>query len=169
MFSPTRAAFAQAGAAKINLTYKFVSAEYFDVLGIPIVAGRGFSDVERSSDLAIAIVNQKTAQALWPGGNAVGQTVQVEPDPNSKRGDEPPLLARTFTVVGVARDVPGFRMGNFDQAGVYVPTNATVAKTSLVARVHGDPEQARQRLLDRLTLVDPNMGQVITMKTVART
>jgi len=37
-----------------------------------------------------------------------------------------------------------------------------------VARVHGDPEQARQRLVESLTLVDPNMGEVVTMKTVAR-
>ena len=42
-----------------------------------------------------------------------------------------------------------------------------MAKTSLIARVKGDPERARQTLLDRLTLVDPNMGQILTMRTMA--
>ena len=35
-------------------------------------------------------------------------------------------------------------------------------------RVHGDPEQARRALLQRLTAIDPNMGQVMTMRTMAR-
>jgi ABC-type antimicrobial peptide transport system permease subunit len=35
-------------------------------------------------------------------------------------------------------------------------------------RVLGDPDTARRRLLDRLTTIDPNMGQVITMRTLAR-
>ena len=42
-------------------------------------------------------------------------------------------------------------------------------KASLIARVHGDPELARQTLLNRLTLIDPNMArQVVTMRTLAR-
>jgi ABC-type antimicrobial peptide transport system permease subunit len=40
--------------------------------------------------------------------------------------------------------------------------------TSLVARVHGDPELARQALLNRVTTIDPAMArQVITMRTLA--
>jgi ABC-type antimicrobial peptide transport system permease subunit len=42
-------------------------------------------------------------------------------------------------------------------------------KTSLIARVHGDPQLARQTLLTRLTAIDPNMArQVTTMRTIAR-
>jgi ABC-type antimicrobial peptide transport system permease subunit len=38
-----------------------------------------------------------------------------------------------------------------------------------VARVHGDPELARQTLLNRLTTIDPDMArQVLTMRTLAR-
>ena len=75
---------------------------------------------------------------------------------------------RTFTVVGIARDVAGFRLADFKQAGVYVPTSASQAKTSLVARVNGDPDEVRRTLLRNLTAIDPNMGQVLTMKTVAK-
>jgi ABC-type antimicrobial peptide transport system permease subunit len=35
-------------------------------------------------------------------------------------------------------------------------------------RVHGDPEAARGALLTRLTALDPNLGQVMTMRTLAR-
>jgi ABC-type antimicrobial peptide transport system permease subunit len=40
--------------------------------------------------------------------------------------------------------------------------------TALVARVHGDPDRARQALLSRLTAIDPDMDQVGTMRSVTR-
>ena len=91
------------------------------------------------------------------------------PRPNRRRGDEPPLESRTFTVVGVVRDVAGFRIAPFKEAVVYVPTSAAMPRTSLIARVHGNPELARQTLLNRLTAIDPDMArQVVTMRTMAR-
>jgi ABC-type antimicrobial peptide transport system permease subunit len=78
------------------------------------------------------------------------------------------VQARTVTVVGVARDVPGFRLTDVKEAGVFLPTGLDRAKTSIVARVKGDPNLARQALLDRLTKIDPNMGMIITMRTVGR-
>jgi ABC-type antimicrobial peptide transport system permease subunit len=50
---------------------------------------------------------------------------------------------------------------------VYLPTNTAAAKTSLVVRVKGDPGQARHALLARLTPIDPNMGAVMTLRTLA--
>ena len=60
-----------------------------------------------------------------------------------------------------------FEFPRFEAAVVYLPATAAMARTSLIARVNGDPERARQTLLDRLTLVDPNMGQILTMRTMA--
>jgi hypothetical protein len=51
--------------------------------------------------------------------------------------------------------------------GVYVPTGPEHPGTSLTLRVRGDPEQARQALLERLTRVDPGLGQINTMRTIA--
>jgi ABC-type antimicrobial peptide transport system permease subunit len=41
-------------------------------------------------------------------------------------------------------------------------------RTSLVARVHGDPELARQTLQNRLTSIDPTLDQVGTMLWLTR-
>jgi len=79
------------------------------------------------------------------------------------------MQARMVTVVGVARDVPGLRFTGIKEAGVFLPTGLDVEKTSMVARVQGEPNLARQALLDRLTKIDPNMGTIITMRSVART
>ena len=86
-------------------------------------------------------------------------------------GDKPAgdaLLQRTVTVVGISRDVPGFRFTDIKDADVFVPTSLDVPKTSVVARVSGDPDLARQTLIEHLTRLDPNMGQIVTMRTVAR-
>jgi hypothetical protein len=118
----------------------------------------------------VAIVSEATALALWPNADALGQVVRLDPDPQSETQDvdEPPLESRTFTVVGVVRDVAGFRIAPLKKAVVYAPTSATMPKTSLVARVHGDPELARQTLFNRLTSIDPTMDQVGTMRWVTR-
>jgi len=165
-----RTSFAQAGGVKSTVGLKFVSPEYFSVLDIAVVRGRGFAADERTSGAAVAIVSESVARALWPDGKDVGQVMQLDADPNSptRREDEPTLAARSLTVVGVVRDVTGFRLADFREAGVYVPINAAVAKTGLIVRVNGDSEIARQALLERLTIVDPNMGQIVTMRTVAR-
>jgi ABC-type lipoprotein release transport system permease subunit len=105
-------------------------------------------------------VSESAARALWPEADPVGQVVRL---------DEASLESRTLTVAGVVRDVPGLRVMPFEKAVVYVPTSAARAGTSIVARVHGDPERARRALVTRLAAVDPEMGRrVITMKTLAR-
>jgi hypothetical protein len=164
-----RAAFAAGTNGKSTVAYKFVSPEYFEVLGVEIVRGRGFTPAERSAASAVAVVAESVARQLWPDRDAVGQILQLEPDPNSdsRRADEPPLSSRSLVVVGVARDVAGFRFAENKPAGVYVPISGEAAKTSLTVRVVGDPEVARRALLERLTVVDPNIGMVFTLKTAA--
>ena len=83
-------------------------------------------------------------------------------------GGVAPLTPRLVTVVGVSKDVAGFRITDVREAGVFLPTTVDAPKTFLVARIRGDADLARQTLLERLTRIDPNMGKIITMRTVAR-
>ena len=166
-----RPAFAESGGTRAKVAYKFVSPESFGVLDVAVVRGRVFTPAERTPTLPLAVVSETTARTMWPNSDAIGQDIRVDPDPASDRPsvDELPLESRTFTVVGVVRDVAGFRFTPFNKAVVYVPASATMPKTSLIARIHGDPELARQTLLNRLTTIDPDMGrQVVTMRTLAR-
>ncbi len=171
--------FAVIGASKTSLTYKHVSATYFDVLGVPIVRGRGFTTAEVDG-APVAIVSESIARALWPNGSGVGETFRLEPDLTAQQGNhiltinpesgpgEPPLTPQTVTVIGVSRDVAGFRMTDVKEAGVFLPTTIEVPKTLVIARVQGNLDLARQALLERLTKIDPNMGMIITLRTVAR-
>ena len=182
-----RAAFARAASANASapdltsaptaegrsaVTYQSVSAEYFDVLGIDLIRGRLFSQAERSASAAVAIVSETVARQLWPGTDAVGSVLTLEPDPQGipPQPDDPQVLSRSFTVVGVVRDVPGFQLGGerATGAGIYVPIGTEAPRTALTMRVRGDSERARHALVDRLAAIDPNMAEAITLRTIAR-
>ncbi len=172
-------AFGDAGTGKIALSYKHVSAAYFDVLGIPIVRGRAFTTAE-GDEHPVAVVSESAARMLWPNSDGIGKTFRIEPDltpPHGRSlltinpragGGDAPLTPRTVTVVGISKDVAGFRMTDIREAGVFLPTTVDAPKTFLVARIRGNADLARQTLLERLTRIDPNMGKIITLRTVAR-
>jgi predicted permease len=168
--SAGRAGVVTGASGKVIAKYKFVSPEYFDVLGIDILRGRGFAPAERSATTAVAVVSEAVAHQLWPNRDPLGQVLQLAPDEDAEplRADEPSLGSRAFVVVGIARDVPGFRLTQFKGAAVYVPISAEAARTSFAVRMHGDPEVGRRALVERLTAIDPSLGEVLTLRLVVQ-
>ncbi|HYV98985.1 MAG TPA: ABC transporter permease [Gemmatimonadaceae bacterium] len=71
-----------------------VTPGYFETLGIPIVAGRAFTEDDRASADKVVIVNEAMVRKYWPHTNPIGHTVKML---NEK--------SAWATVVGVARDV----------------------------------------------------------------
>ncbi len=73
------------------------SPGYFSTLGIPLHAGRDFTDSDAPGSESVVIVNQSLARTLWPGKDPLGQRVKMV-------HDERKLGWRR--VVGVVADVP---------------------------------------------------------------
>jgi predicted permease len=67
-----------------------VDRNYFEVLQIPILQGRGFDRTDDPSGRRVAVVNETLARRAWPDGNAIGRTFRF--------GNA------LVTVVGIARD-----------------------------------------------------------------
>jgi predicted permease len=155
----------------VPVDYQFVSPEYFQLLEIDLIRGRGFTDAERAADAGVTVVSEGAARRLWPNGDAIGRVVRIQIDhpTNQGRRSASPPPSGAYTVVGVARDVGGGTMFSiFSFSGMYLPIDPQSPGTSLMLRVRGDPEQARLALLDRLTRVDPALDhEVGTMRTIA--
>ena len=143
-----------------------VSAEYFALLGIAVVSGRGFTGAERTTDAGVVVVSETLVRQLWPNGAGVGQQVRLDvPQPASPGA--PSVSSRTFTVVGVVRD-PGRASGSsLDAFRVYLPTSVENPEAWLL-RVRGNAEQMRQPLLERLSAIDPTLMNVISLQALAR-
>jgi predicted permease len=147
------------GASSFPVYREAVSSEYFALMGIDVVSGRGFTPAERTADAGVVVVSESIARQLWPNGGGAGQLVRLEAPRSGKVG--------TFTVAGVARD-PGRASGSsLDAFRVYLPTSVENPEPWLV-RVRGNPEQARQALMERLTAIDPTLVNVISLQALAR-
>jgi len=103
--------------------YTFVAPEYFSLLRIPIVQGRGFLADEARSAAPVAIVSAATARAFWPGEDAIGKTIRIE-RAEGRPVEELPGYSQV-TVVGTAPDVvSGLIVDGRDSGHIYLPMTA---------------------------------------------
>ena len=81
---------------KVLSNFMSTSANYFDVLRIPILKGRGFEDADSFSSPHVAVVNESFARKTFSDGDAIGKQLWVEVGPG-----EP---VTRHTIIGIARD-----------------------------------------------------------------
>ncbi len=58
---------------RISAGMNMVSPEYFQTIGMPIVRGRSVVDTDHEQSRSVAVINERLADMLWPGQDAVGQ------------------------------------------------------------------------------------------------
>ena len=68
----------------------WISPDHFKAMGIPLLRGRSFTDQDRQASPSVAIVDEDTARALFPGGDAIGKRLHVQ------------LYDRPLEIVGIA-------------------------------------------------------------------
>ena len=102
-----------------------ISGGYFDVMRVPLLAGRTFGPGDATGPLTV-IVSDGLAARLWPGASALGQRIRFANDTVWR------------AVVGVVRDVRKTITGEL-LPDVYVPFDQSPrAYTGLVVRTRGD-------------------------------
>jgi hypothetical protein len=88
------------------------------------------------------LLSETAARELWPGGNAIGQVLQLTPDASERFGrEEVPLSSRTFVVIGIARNVTGHPMGHAE-ARVYLSSPVTTRDAAIESHVAGQDQVA---------------------------
>jgi predicted permease len=80
---------------------------YFKTLHIPLIAGRTFDWQDRVFEPGnlglVVVVNQKMADNIWPGKNAVDQTLFIQENGNTSSGS---FKCKVIGVVGNVRQSP---------------------------------------------------------------
>jgi predicted permease len=107
------------------LAVTWVQGDYFGSYGIPLIAGRSFSEDEERQNRNVAIVNKRFAEACWPGQNVVGKRL--------KWGLNAASPAPWLTIIGVAGDVVDGPPGSEPVIHAYVPY-ASATDALLISR-----------------------------------
>lgn len=108
-----------------------VSADFFQLLEIPILEGAGFGlHNPGQADRKVVVVNQSLAERLWNGESAVGKRLRFN-------------LARDewLTVVGVVQDIRRLGLDMQPPAEIYLPflQSGGYADCQFLVRTHTDP------------------------------
>src|SRR6185503_7400348 len=135
-----------------------ISPDYFRTLGIPLVAGRVFTDADGRDGPRVAVIN-KAMLRYFAGQDPIGSRISV--------GNQAPNTpARFATVVGVVGDVRQFGLDQGSVAQVYQPlTQANGLAGRFIIRTQDDPAAAAKMLRTHVHAVDPAMP-VVNVRTL---
>ena len=136
-------------AADADIT--IASPSYFDVLGVPFVAGRNFAagDVRTPA----IVISDGLARRFWPGESALGKVLA------SASWDAP------RTVVGVVRDAANTAIWRDKEMSIYLPFDATRDPrevTAAIVRTKGDPSTVRAALETAAASLDADLRVAVT-------
>jgi predicted permease len=84
------------GSQEGNSKFTWVSPEYFETMGIPVIQGRSLTREDTASSQRVALVNETFVRRYLSGANPIGQTLRTSPEP-----DYP---ATVYEIVGVIPD-----------------------------------------------------------------
>lgn len=155
-----------AASSAVATRYTFVSPEYFSLLRVPLLNGRGFFADEAGAEARVVIVSEATAHRFWPGDDPIGKSIRIE-RAAGRPVDEVPGYEQV-TVVGVAPDlVSGFIVDGRDAGHIYFPTTAN-SPHAIAALVRGRTARdlgpgALQEVFRRVA-VDPQVFEVLPLE-----
>jgi putative ABC transport system permease protein len=149
---------------------RFVSRDYLKTMGIPIVAGRGFTEQDGAGRPGVVVINEALAHRDFAGVNPIGDFVVLGP-----AGHRVP-----FEIVGVAGNVRQFGLDRPPESQYFmdtrqVPTDPAYRMPPLfpvgayyTVRATGNPEAVMNGVRAITREVDPNamIDKVATMEQI---
>jgi predicted permease len=131
------------GLEGVVVPARTISAQYFSVMGIPILAGRAFTDADTLNSAPVVIINEFMARVLFPNRDPVGQF----------------LPGGSVKIVGVVKNTPVMSYEAPPKAEMYRPYQQVmfgVFLSTLVVRTARDPLTLAPTLRKAVWAVDPD-------------
>lgn len=117
--------------------------DYLQVMGIPLLEGRGLGEGDVEGAQQVAVVNRTLADAFWPGESAISRRIG-DADSDEWR-----------TVVGVAGDVRHQSLRESPQPKIYIPAAQTGRTLDQWVLRADDPAAAVARIRGIVTEISP--------------
>ncbi|MFY9556578.1 MAG: ABC transporter permease, partial [Blastocatellia bacterium] len=126
-----------------------VSADYFSVLGTPLIGGRFFSEGDDTESARVALVDRAMVNRYWPDENPIGKKIKF-----GRRDSKGPWI----TVAGVVGDIKTDGFDIPEQPHVYLPILQNPGYAMAVyLKTDVDPEGLTHALRQQVQAVDPDL------------
>jgi predicted permease len=127
------------------ITIQTISPRYAEVMRVPLLAGREFSDHDEADGPSIAIVNETLANQYWPNENAIGKHVWL-----GKR-------TTPTEIVGMFGDVKNSGLADRPQPELMLPfPQLPWATLNLSVRTAVEPHSVVTAVRDAISKTDPD-------------
>jgi putative ABC transport system permease protein len=136
-----------------------VSGGFFAAMGIPVIAGRTFTDADREDAAPVAIVSETLAKRYWPGVNPIGRRLKFDEDPK----------VPWMTVVGLCGDARQRGLHQSPPALLYIPYQQfPLPFTTVIVRTRATDDVAASLIRGELQRVDPELAprEIASLQTV---
>jgi len=153
--SPDAHAGSHAGTASTShpITW-MVGSHFFSTTGIPIRAGRDFTDADRKGAMPVAIVDESFARREWPGGNALGKCIAL----GSRKQPQ------CYTVVGIAQNANLVSLETQRFPEYFLPLaqypGPSTRYQAFLIRTTGSPSRLIGAIRNALDELEPNLPYV---------
>ncbi|HEY0098755.1 MAG TPA: ABC transporter permease [Pyrinomonadaceae bacterium] len=150
------AVFAENGAPDQpgSLYLNMLDTRYFETMGIPLLAGRDFTERDDTTAPDVIIVNETLARRLAPDGQALGRRL-IERDPMTGK-------PKPVEVVGVAKDAkyiwPSERPRYFAYRPVRQIVQSELGAAHLIVHATGDPATISKEVRSTANAIDPDLS-----------
>jgi predicted permease len=136
--------------------------DYFDAVGMRLVAGRNFAPEELAEKQPVMVINQSLAKRLWPNESPIGKHLRSVPS----KASTPVVVS---TVIGVVGDSHQVSLEEAQRPEITKPM-VDYTQLTLAMRIEGDPTALIPAIKGQIWSVDRNipMFEVATMEQVLR-
>ncbi len=129
----------------MEFNFNVVGPEYFEVMRVPLLRGRGFAPTDREGAPQVAIVNETFASRYWPGQDPLGKRLTAFSG------------AQEIEIVGVARDGKYHSLTEAPLPYIYRPFLQDYEEMTLHVRVARDAESFLPLLRREARAVDSEL------------
>jgi putative ABC transport system permease protein len=147
-----------------------VATDFFDVLGVRLLSGRGFQPSDATTSARPIIVNESFVRRVLDGGEATGRRLRFLQVPDDAGASDAVVRGPWFEIVGVVED----RYSNpFDKqsgsVGLYYPlAPGQLQWATLLIHVRGEAEGFAPQLRQIGATLDPDLRLVDVGSLAAR-
>jgi predicted permease len=136
---------------ELHARYHMATPGYFSAMGIPLLAGRFFTEADKTGAPQALIINHAMAEKYWPHEDVLGRRITF--------ADAPKKDSDWMTVVGEVGDVkdqPNSR--GAEPAFWWSEFQAAEPDMSIAIRTHSDPRQVTDGLREAVHQLDPSLA-----------